>query len=272
MRKTIVNTDQKLSKASADIDSICKTVYGGYNIGDEISEDLFLSLPKAEVNSLKELRVEDGVLISEGNKCTYAVLNEKIASNGNTKLIFVTGHDNEHPVFKTYHFKSEWNWIHHAFHILPIGALNVQKLNIKIAHLQNNIKANISAIASTDLSLKAHKDQIGRLQNAVEINAFDVVTANLKLEAHKEETSNKMSQIEQRHILSQVNEKMEKLGRTVTRRANEFSSSILRKATYQMETQIKSASKSNELKNKSFQRTLDNITELIVARDKSYQK
>ena len=196
MRKTIVNTDQKLSKASAEIDFICKTVYGGYNIGDEISEDLFLSLPKAEVNSLKELRVEDGVLISEGNKCTYAVLNEKIASNGNTKLVFVIGNDNEHPIFKTYHFESEWNWIHHAFHILPIEALNIQKLNVTIAHLQNNIKTNISAIASTDLKLKAHEDQIALLQNDVKTNTFDVATANLKLKAHEDETGNKISHIE----------------------------------------------------------------------------
>ena len=65
---------------------------------------------------------------------------------------------------------------------------------------------------------------------------------------------------------------MEKLGKAVTRRTDEFSSYTIRKATDQMETQIRSASKSNELKNKSFQRTLGDFTEFIVARDKSYQK
>ena len=93
------------------------------------------------------------MLISEGNKCTYAVLNEKTASNDNTKLVSITGHEKKHTVYKTYHFKSEWSWIYHAFHILPIEAFNVQNLNIKIAHLQNNIKPNSSAIASTDLNL-----------------------------------------------------------------------------------------------------------------------
>ena len=58
MRKTIENTDQKLSKTCTEIDYICKTVYGGYKFGDKIPEVLFLSLPKAEVNSLRELRVK----------------------------------------------------------------------------------------------------------------------------------------------------------------------------------------------------------------------
>ena len=96
--------------------------------------------------------------------------------------------------------------------------------------------------------------------------------ANLKLEEYENETSNKMSQTEQRHILNRVDKKMEKLGKAVTRRANEFSSCAIRKATEQMETQIKSASKSNELKNESFQNTLDIVKEFIVASTGSSQK
>ena len=49
MRNMIVNTDQKLSKACTMIDSIHKTAYGRYRIGDEVPGDLFLSFPKAEV-------------------------------------------------------------------------------------------------------------------------------------------------------------------------------------------------------------------------------
>jgi len=180
IRKMIDNTDQKLSKASAEIDFIYKTVYGGYNIGDEISEDLFLSLPKTEVNSLKELRVKDSVLISEGNKCTYAVLNEKIVSNGNTKLVFVTGHDNEHPVFKIYHFESEWNWIHHTFHILPIGAFSIQKLNTRIALLQNDVKINISDVAKTNLKLKAHEDDNSDKISQIETNISAITELQIK--------------------------------------------------------------------------------------------